>query len=217
MTVEAGANEAKRPLHRRAVGVVVWAPSPLMMLVLAIWWTWRWACIPAGQGDTGMAVIAGFVHDALVLYGVFGLLRHRWAQRPAAAFQGLTAGVTALLAVSALCRSLDALQVHLTGGRMTAELARVLLADPVGELWGLRGLVFAVIASALAANFALRRDRQLWLRLLQRGVRAGARQDIVSGASLLTGLMLAIGRGADPASGAPEFAVGRAFWQAIAG
>ncbi len=203
----------------RLLRVMQWAPSPWMMFVLSIWWAWRWAALPAGEAIAPMAVVAGFSHDVLVLYGAFGLLRGMQA-RERAVVTGSGSGeklAYVLLAMSAVTRGLDALQVRLTDTRMTADLLGVLAADPVAELWGLRGVLLAVLLSAAAAMWAVRRDRMLWRRLRRMGAGQGHRLDVVGGAALLAGAMLAIGRGADPASAAPEVVCAQALWHFVSG
>lgn len=205
-------------MRERAKKIVVWAPSPWMMLALSVWWAWRWAALPSTYAQAGAAVMVGFAHDAMVLYGMFALLRwlHRAepAGRSAVWWQRLTA---TLLAASASLRALDALQVHLTDHRATPELMRVLASDPLVELWGLRGMVLAVLLSAGVAAWTLRSDTKMWRRLIALGVDPTARLDIAGGGVLLAGLLLALLRAGDSVSGAPEWAVLHAISGAFSG
>lgn len=208
--------ESATPLRARALRLAQWVPSAPMLLVLAVWWGWRWACVPASLQSAGVSVAVGFAHDALVLYGLFGMLRWWHGQRSDnRAAPLVVAGL--LLALSACARALDALQIRLTDTHLTTELLAVIAADPLAELWGLRGLLLAVAASSLAGLWALHQDRKFWRRLRSMGVAEGFRVDVFAGASLLAGVVLAWGRTGDPASIAPEVACMLAAWAWLTG
>jgi hypothetical protein len=189
-----------------------------MLLVLGIWWAWRWACVPASAVGSGLAVAAGFFHDAMVLYGFFGLLRW-WHGRAGEQRQALAPALiaTSLLAASAMARALDALQVRLTDTHLTRDLLAVMTNDPLAELWGLRGLLLAVLLSTAAGFWALRQDLKFWCRLRSLGVGEGFRVEIFAGASLVAGVALAWGRAGDPPSVAPEIACGQALLAWVVG
>lgn len=173
--------------------IALLAPSPWMLSVLCVWWAWRYAALPTAPSADGPLVIAGFFADALLWHAVFtGARAWRAARAGPAAMPKLWLLWTApVLALSASVRALDALNVHLVGERFSAELVRVIAADPGAQLLALRGLLLAVAVSCAVGAVALHRDGAVGDRLIGRfqanfGARGGI---LVAGVALVSAVV----------------------------
>ncbi len=151
-------------------------PSPWLLVALIAWWAWRYATVQSlptfDEAEGALLAPLGFVSDAALLYGLFGLFRWRAAHQELVherAASRLPAELAALaMLLSALLRALDAMHAHLSGNHLTVRFWRA-FGEHFGD-WalGMHTLLIAAAVTAIVGRFALLRHAAQGSAILRR-------------------------------------------------